>query len=199
MAGKSALPLLALAGVGAVLMSKKKKKKKTTTGGGTDYGEFEMPVIPDSPEPPPKKTSKRPSGNPPGGDSYDADYWGSNTIERMTKIRQYFADLGYSVEVGPWPMNKIGPKGTMEVKNQDGTIGRLGGNDDESNDTVRKFQNDYNAVSRCKELSGVSGGLAPDGLVGYFSLNGLRAAHDSLGAKTWQDVLKTCANKGFTP
>lgn len=198
MAGKSALPLLALAGA-AIVLSKKKKKKKTSGGGEDGYDGFDFdPVIP-PPDVPPKKTSKRPSGNPPGGDSYDAEYWGSSTIERMTKIREYFATLGYDVEAGPWPMNKIGPKGTFEVKNKDGSMGKLGGNDDEPSDVVRQFQNDYNAVSRCKEVAGLVGGLSPDGLVGYFTLNGLRTAHDKLGAKTWQDVLRTCATKGFTP
>lgn len=199
MAGKSALPLLALAGA-AIVLSKKKKKKKTTTGGGDDvYGDFDLPVIPDSPDPPPKKDSKRPSGNPKRGDSYDADYWGSNTLERMTNIRQHLADFGYPVEVGPWPMNIIGPKGTLEVENHDGTMGRLGGNDDKSDATVRQFQNEYNAVSRCKELPDVVGGLAPDGLVGYYTLNAIRAVKEGLGAKSWQDVVKTCATKGFTP
>lgn len=200
MANKSALPLLVAAGAAAVLLSK--KKKKNTSSGSSDtgtYDDLDLPPIADTSEPPPEKDSKRPAGDPPGGDSYDADYWGSNTLERMTKIRQHFADLGYGIEVGPWPMNHIGPKGTMEVENQDGTMGRLGGNDDKSSPIVRQFQNDYNAVSRCKEVSGLVGGLAPDGLVGYFTLNGLRTAHESLGAKSWQDILRTCATKGFQP
>lgn len=200
-AGKSALPILALAGFALVAASKKKKKKKTSSTDTFDdvYDIDDLPPIADTTETPPKKDSKRPSGNPPLGDSYDAEYWGDSTIARITKIRQYFADLGYPVEVGPWPMNKMGPKGSVDVTNEDGTMGKIGGNDDQSSNIVRAFQNDYNAVSRCKELAGVSGGLAPDGLVGYFTLNGLRAAHDSLGAKSWQDVLKTCATKGFTP
>ncbi len=195
-AGKSALPLLAIAGIAALAMKKKKKKKSTADV----YEDFDLPVIPDSPEPPPRKDSKRPPGNPKRGDTYDANYWGANTLERMTNIRQHFADLGYPVEVGPWPMNIIGPEGDFEVENKDGSIGKLGGNDDKSDPVVRQFQNEYNAVSRCKEMAGdVIGGLAPDGLVGYFTLNGLRAAKEGLGAKTWQDVLKTCATKGFTP
>ena len=117
----------------------------------------------------------------------------------MTSIRQHFADLGYDTKVGPWPMNKIGPKGSFEVKNEDGSTGKLGGNDDEVSMIVMRFQNDYNAASRCKEIVELIGGLAPDGLVGYFTLNGLRTAKDKLGAKTWQDVLRTCATKGFTP
>lgn len=199
MAGKSALPLIALAGGAALLMSRKKKKKKAPVDDGGDYGDFDFdPVVPPSPKPA-KKTSKRPSGSPPRGDTYDADYWGDNTLARMTSIRQHFADLGYDTKVGPWPMNKIGPKGTMEVKNEDGSMGKLGGNDDEVSMAVMQFQNDYNAVSRCKELAGLIGGLAPDGLVGYYTLNGLRAAKEKLGAKTWDDTLKTCATKGFTP
>jgi hypothetical protein len=201
MAGKSALPVLALAGAAALLMSKK-KKKKTSSGGDIAYDDF----VPDSPDPPPKKTSKRPSGNPPcvgerqeSGGCYDQMFWGDSTVSRITKIRQYFADLGYPVNVGPWPMNHMGPKGSVEVTNEDGSMGRIGGNDDRPSDIVRQFQNDYNAVSRCKEIPGVFGGLAPDGLVGYYTLDALRAAHDSLGAKTWEDVLRTCATKGFTP
>ncbi len=202
MAGKSALPLLAAAGFAAVLLSKKKKKKKT------EYEDLPDIPIPDVPEPPPKKTSKRPAGNPPckgppapagAPGCYEQMYWGDSTLARMTKIRQYFADLGYASKVGPWPMNWIGPKGSLEVENENGSIGRLGGNDDKSDATVRQFQNDYNAVSRCKEISGITGGLAPDGLMGYFTLDALRAAKESLGAKTWQDVLRTCATKGFTP
>lgn len=198
MAGKSALPLLALAGVGAVLLTRKKKKKKTDNG-YEPIPDIDPLIIPDSPDPPPKKTSKRPSGNPPRGNTYDPDYWGSSTIERMTSIRQHIADLGYDVKVGPWPVNIIGPKGELEVENEDGTTGRLGGNDDKSNRTFMQFQNDYNAVSRCGELGSGMGGLAPDGLVGYFSINGLRAAKEKLGAKNWQDVLRTCGTKGFNP
>jgi len=165
MAGKSALPLIALAGGAALLMSRKKKKKKATTTNGyevlPDDNGFELPPIADDKKPPPKKTSKRPSGNPPGGDSYDAAYWGDSTIARMTSIRQHFADLGYPVEVGPWPMNRIGPKGEFEVTNQDGTKGKLGGNDDEPSDVVRRFQNEYNAVSRCLRLGGDNGYFLP--------------------------------------
>ena len=206
---KSALPILGLAGAAAFMLTRKKKKKKKTNGGYEPIPDDHDPLpIPDTPEPPPKKTSKRPNGNPPcegppapagASGCYDQMYWGDSTIARMTKIRQYLADLGYSVKVGPWPVNIIGPKGGLEFENEDGSTGRLGGNDDKSSAVLRGFQNDYNAVSRCKELSGVTGGLAPDGLMGYFTLGALRAAKENLGGKTWDDTLRTCSTKGFTP
>ena len=201
--------LLAGAGLLAFAMTRKKKKKKSAQEDIYDYGEDI--ITPDVKPVPDEKQSKRPKGNPPcdgppapggpPGACYDQAYWGDNTLNRMTNIRQHFADLGYNVEVGPWPMNKIGPKGTFEVTNKDGSIGKLGGNDDKPDSTVMRFQNEYNAVSRCKELSGLTGGLAPDGLVGYFTLAALRVAKEQAEAKGqhWTDILKTCANKGFTP
>ncbi len=204
MAKQTGLMLGAAGLVAFALTRGKKKKRKAKEEPIYDYGKD---VITTDTKPK-KKTSKRPSGNPPcegpaapgvPGACYDKAYWGDSTLARMTNIRQHFADLGYNIEVGPWPVNVIGPKGNFEVTNKDGSVGKLGGNDDKSDMTVMKFQNDYNAVSRCKELSGLTGGLAPDGLVGYFVLAGLRTAKERLGSKNWDDVLRTCATKGFTP
>jgi len=204
---KSALPLVALAGGAALLMGKKKKKKKSSSSDSApSYGDFPSvdpdPYIPPSPAPKPQAPS-RPAGTPPNGDSYDADFWGSNTDERLTKIRQFFADLGYPVEVGPWPMNILGPLGTAEMQNKDGTTGKLGGGDDEPSAIVRQFQNDYNRVSRLNKAEKVysqsMGGLDKDGLVGPYTLNALRYAHDDKpGDKAWPDLIQMADLKGIS-
>lgn len=200
---KSSAPLLALAGGVALLaMSGKKKKKKTTTD-DTYVPPEDVYVPPSSPEPAPGGGGGRPAGNPPGGDSYDPNYWGDTTEERLEGIRRHFKELGYPVEVGPWPMNKLGPKGEFELTNQDGTAGKLGGEDDEPSAVVRQFQHDYNVISRFSRAEKIypsnMGGLDEDGLVGYKTLNGLRYAVTNLpGGKTWNDLLKSAKNKGIS-
>lgn len=207
MAGKSAMPLLLVAGGAALLLGGKKKKKKTTTGGGEEPTPYQPeeeeiePYIPPSPAPKPQ-TPSRPAGNPPGGDSYDGDYWGATGDERLISIRQHFVDLGYPVEVGPWPMNILGPKGNVELTNIDKTKGKLGGGDDVPNATVKKFQHEYNMVSRLNKAEKLyaqsMGGLDEDGYVGPYTLNGLRYAVDNLpGGKTWNDLLLMATNKGI--
>ena len=207
MAGKSAMPLLLAAGGAALLLSgKKKKKKKTANGGAEPYtppenGEEEIPYIPPSPAPKPQ-TPSRPAGNPPRGDQYDGEYWGSTTPERLMGIRQHFVDLGYPVQVSPHPMNILGPKGNFELENIDGTMGKLGGDDDKPNATVKKFQHEYNMVSRLNKAEKIypqaMGGLDEDGAVGPYTLNGLRFAKEGLpGGKTWSDLLMMATNKGI--
>lgn len=211
---KSAAPLLLLAGGAALLMTGKKKKKsagKTTptyddlpTGDLPDDGFPEY--VPPAAKPKPASPSK-PAGNPPGGDSYDADYWGSNTEERLISIRQHFKDLGYSIEVGPWPVNTLGPKGTFEMENKDGTMGKLGGEDDQKNAQVIEFQRNYNQVSKLNKAEKIFasnlGGLNKDGLVGPYVLNGLRYATEQIKGgltqgKTWPALIQMATLKGIT-
>jgi len=201
MAGKTAMPLLLGAGaIALVAMGGKKKKKKTS--------EYQPPAADDLPSyvPPPvtpKPTPQKPT-RPPGatfrGDSYDGDFWGSTGDERLKKIREFFKKFGYAVEVGPWPMNKLGPKcedGKVELKNQDGTTGCLGGGDDQPSAVVRQFQKDYNAVSFSKIFVSNMGGLDPDGLVGPYTLNGLRYVNENLQGKLWPDVIQEASLKGY--
>ena len=203
---KSAGPLLLLLGAGALLMG----KRKTDTAEKTDEGLGDLPSpygdLPDIPMPEPAP-GPAPLGSPPRGDSYDPDYWGPDSESRLISIREHFVGLGYQVEVGPWPMNKLGPKGTVELTNQDGTSGKLGGGDDEKSQTVMRFQEDYNRVSRLnkadKVVEGNMGGLSVDGMVGPFTLNGLRFAFESqqgsgTKGKKWQDLVLMAKNKGIS-
>jgi hypothetical protein len=224
MAGKSAMPLLLMAGAAAVMLGGKKRKSsgKTNAGRDGDPGTYvpsgpvgEVPddteeYVPYTPSPKPKpaaQTSNRPSGNPPGGSSYDGEYWGSDSEARMTKIRDYFIRLGYQVTSGPWPMNVLGPKGAVELTNEPGSVpekGMLGGKDDADNPIVKLFQKDYNTVSRLNNADkiytaegGKMGGLDKDGMVGPYTLNGLRYAVDNLpGGKTWPQLLQQATLKG---
>lgn len=193
MAGKSIAPLLLLGGAAVLAMGGKKKKK------GPDI----VPPLEDLPPPPPAPNGSsaywKTAGNPPGGKSYDPNYWGSSTDERIETIRKYFSAFGYPVEIGPWPMNKMGPLGTTEVTNEDGTKGKIGGGDDgPANEIVRQFQRDYNIVSKAKKFGGSQkmGGLNPDGYVGYYTLNGLRFVKENLNGKLWQDAIQEAKNAG---
>src|SRR5690606_35327390 len=136
------------------------------------YDDEPSPYTPPAPVPKPSSDPSRPSGNPPRGSEYDPDYWGSTEEERLISIRQHFADLGYPVEIGPYPMNLLGPKGTVEMQNIDGTMGKLGGKDDSKNAIVEKFQKDYNIISRLNKAEKVysqsMGGLSVDGFVGPY-------------------------------
>lgn len=210
MAAGKMMPLVLVGGAALLMMGGKKKKK---TAAKSDEGapytptyeedEYEpAPYVPPSPAPKPS-TPSRPAGNPPRGSEYDEAYWGSTPDERLTSIRQHFADLGYMVEVGPYPMNILGPKGSVEMKNIDGTLGKLGGQDDKSDATVKKFQHDYNVVSRLNKAEKIyaqsMGGLSEDGFVGPYVLNALRYAKEGLpGGKTWPDLLLMAKNKGIS-
>lgn len=212
MAGKSATPLVLGAGALALIMMGGKRKKKTSSSGsdgvytpeyGGDGGDGAVPYIPPTPQKKSDSTPSRPSGNPPRGSDYDDSYWGSNLDEQLISIRQHFASLGYPVEIGPWPMNILGPKGSVELENIDGTKGKLGGGDDKPDSIVRKFQREYNLVSRLnkaeKIFSQSLGGLDEDGFVGPYVLNALRYLKEAMpGGKTWPDLLLTAANKGIS-
>lgn len=198
---KGALPILLIGGAAVLAMGGKKKKKNL------DDAPDIVPDVNDFPPlPPPSSGTQTPywkkAGNPPRGDSYDGAYWGADGDERLTSIRQYFSDFGYTVDVGPWPMNVLGPKGSVELTNYPGSTpakGKLGGWDDEPSPTVKRFQLDYNAVSQSKKFGGSAkmGGLAPDGAVGPFTLNGLRFVKENLGGKSWKDAVAQAALAGY--
>jgi len=197
---KGALPILLLGGAAVLAMGGKKKKKSESPDIVPDIGDLPPP-------PPPSKGSPTPywkkAGDPPRGSSYDGAYWGADGDERLTTIRKYFSDFGYAVDVGPWPMNVLGPKGSVELTNYPGSTpakGKLGGFDDKPNPIVEKFQRDYNAVSQAKKFGGTAkmGGLAPDGAVGPLTLNGLRFVKENLGGKMWKDVVAQAAQAGYT-
>jgi len=213
MAGKG-LPLILAGGAALLLMGGKKKKstKKAPTGNGngggaTPYeeippGEEPEPYTP-APAPKPKSDPSRPAGSPPRGNNYDGAYWGSTTKERLEGIRRHFAQLGYPVDVVPYPMNILGPKGTMEMQNYDGTAGKLGGDDDQPEPVVRELQHDYNRISRLNKAEKFTqsnmGGLDEDGAVGPYTLNGLRHAKEveKASGKSWDDLLLMAKNKGI--
>lgn len=207
---KSTFPIILLGGGLALLLSGGKKKSKKKKSSDTVQDDFVEPdgfdedfyVPPTAPPKPAPSDPSRPSGNPPRGDSYDGSYWGDALEDQLTSIRQHFANLDYDVNVGPWPMNKLGPKGTLEIVNEDGSVGKLGGDDDSPSETVRKFQKEYNTVSRLNKADKIysqnMGGLATDGLVGPYTLNALRYANEGLpGGKMWTDILMTARNKGI--
>lgn len=220
---RKGMGLLLAGGAALVLMSggKKKKKKKTTNGTGDggyspdddgsiydDGGELDGPYADDGGEtkvPPPKQDPSRPSGKPPGGDSFDAAYWGATLEEQLANIRDHFRKLGYSnVQEGPYPMNILGPKGSTQVQNIDGSTGAVGGGDDQKDATVAMFQSDYNKVSRLNKAEKVyqqnMGGLAVDGFIGPQTLNALRYAKTGLpGGKSWKpDLIQQAALKGIS-
>ncbi len=210
---KSAMPLLLVAAGAALLLGTKKKKRSTTAAGTKEDTPYDLPeiveeediYIPPAPEPK-ERTPDIPAGNPPRGDTYDAGYWGSTSEERLENIRGHFVYLGYNVEIGPWPMNTLGPKGGFELTNKDGTKGKLGGDDDQPNETVRDFQKNYNQVSRLnqaeKYFPSSMGGMAKDALVGPYTLNGLRYSVEELKAgkaapKNWNDLIAQAVLKGI--
>jgi hypothetical protein len=199
--------MLALVGLGAVALLASKKKKKTTP-------EVVVPetVIP-KPPPKPKPDSTRPMGNPPNpaGGPYDQKYWdASRGGVGREGIRRHFNKYGYPVDINDFPMNELGPKGTgSDIANASGSTGKLGGADDKPSAAVRNFQRHYNAVSRLGKsgavVTGVKvpsnmGGLDEDGLVGPFTLNGVKYVLDSgMGeAGAWVNTfVKEAEVKGF--
>jgi len=201
----NALPILLLGGAALMMMGGKKKKTGSTPD--LDFDPESGPVIVPNDIPPPavpKNVSMpywKKAGVTQWKGNYDGAYWGSNGDERLEKIRKYFSDFGYDVRVGPWPMNVLGPAGTLELENvpdSDPAKGKLGGGDDAPSPVVDKFQREYNAVSKAKIFAPGQkmGGLAPDGLVGPYVLNGLRFVKTYLGGKLWQDLVREAAKNG---
>jgi len=215
---KKGIGILLAGGAALIFMGGKKKKKKKSSGSDAgfdadsgydptaEYGDS-GPYSDGSTEPPPpaEEDPSRPSGNPPGGDTFDASYWGATLEDQLTNIRDHFRWLGYSnVEEGPYPMNILGPSGTVEIQNIDGSMGKLGGNDDAPSDVVAGFQSDYNKISRLNAADKIyqnkMGGLAVDGFVGPKTLNALRYAKTGLpGGKSWKpDLINQAAIKGIS-
>jgi len=153
-----------------------------------------LPPLPPLPGPTPKNNG-RPSGHPqpygaacypaPGGQSaYDKAFWDAGgTAVARERVLEVFQRFGYSTPVGRDTMNDPGPDAD------------LGGGDDIPNDEVRRFQREYNAVSR----SGVflpkttMGGLDEDGFVGPCTLNGMRLIDENLGDRFWPDIVAEAA------
>lgn len=203
---KSAMPLLLGLGAAALLLSGKKKKSAAPAPAEPEYiPEEEDEVLPYDPAPAPApapKDSSKPSGNPPRGETYDDAYWGANRNDQLANIRKHIADLGYPVEVIPYPMNILGPEGSVSMINYDQTAGKLGGGDDLPSADVRTFQHDYNVVSRLNSAEKIfpmsMGGLYEDGLVGPYTLNALRYVKEALpGGKKWSDLIAMANTKGI--
>lgn len=176
--------MLALAGLGAIALVASRKKKKAPVPPPVDD------FIPKPPPAPDQKT--RPLGNPPNpaGGPYDQAYWDASKGGVGRKgIRDHLNRYGYPVEVNDFPLNELGPAGTGDlIPNASGSSGRLGGDDDKPSEAVRAFQRHYNAVSRLGKsgaiVSGIKvpsnmGGLDEDGLVGPYTLNGIKYILDS--------------------
>jgi hypothetical protein len=201
----NALPIILMGGAALLLMGGKKKTRPKEV---IDLPDIIPDIVPVDIKPPvippnqPMPYWKR-AGSTDRGSTYEGAWWGATGEKRLEKIRQFFSNFGYPVEVGPWPMNVLGPAGEVELTNKPGSVpemGKLGGGDDQENPIVEKFQKEYNAVSKAHLFGGSKkmGGLAPDGLVGPYVLNGLRFVKENLGAKLWKDVVAEAAKTGNT-
>lgn len=212
MAGKSAMPLLLAAGAVALMMGGKKKKTAATKEVYVPPKDEPTVYIPETPPAKQKPIAgkKKPAGNPPHpGNEWDPIYWGEepsppgSVNAALENIREHFQKLGYPVDIGPWPMNVLGPKGTGEYTNKPGSspaMGKVGGGDDVPNPTVTKFQKEYNGVSRMNKLDKVfpnvnMGGVYADGKVGPHTLNALRLAFTK--SAKWQEFVHQAKNKGW--
>jgi hypothetical protein len=139
-----------------------------------------------------KTPTNRPPGQPPGGDcnkpsqTYDFAFWdaGGETVARQ-RIFDYFQTLGYQTPTNRNTMNALGPNA------------ELGGDDDVPNEEVRRFQKEYNAVSRQGTFLSGMGGLDRDGLVGPCTLNGIKYVVDNLGENDWQTLVDAADSAGF--
>ena len=145
------------------------------------------------------RPTNRPPGQPPGGNCnkpaqvYDFAYWdaGGQTIARQ-RIFTHFKDLGYATPTDRDTMNALGADNAL------GSDPSIPGSADIPNEEVRRFQKEYNAVSRWgKFLSGM-GGLDRDGLVGPCTLNGIKYVDDNLDGRNWQDLVGEAKAAGFT-
>jgi len=127
---------------------------------------LEWRQTPPDPVAPPAAPSKQPIdppnyGVPPGTYSVEV-------FKTPFDVRNFFWAFGYIPEsaVNDTPMNDLGPDR------------KLGGGDDKSNEIVRDFQADYNAVVRHNEQGDIWGLLDEDGLVGPHTLNALLHARE---------------------
>lgn len=171
----------AVVGLGVFLLWPSSAKAATppvTPGGGGGGG---------------SRPTNRPPGMPPGGNCnkpaqvYDFAYWdaGGQDIARQ-RIFTNFTDLGYQPPTDRDTMNALGPDAA------------LGGDDDLPNEEVRRFQKEYNAVSRWGKFMSGMGGLDRDGFVGPCTLNGMRYVLQNLDGRNWQDLVKEAKAAGFT-
>jgi len=165
-------------------------------------------ITPKKKTPAPKP--KRPSGHPApfgakcypedkGGEGlYDKAYWDAgNTKTERARIFEAFEALGYKTPSDRDTMNDLGPDGN------------LAGDDDVPNSEVKRFQNEYNAVSRSGRVglltpSKKMGGLDPDGLVGPCTLNAIsliveELARDGVGVSNFQEAVQAAKERGFKP
>lgn len=152
---------------------------------------------PDKPKPKPTG-GKRPGGEPPNptgksclvhDDAYDQPFWDTGgTAAARQRIFDAFASGGYATPTGRDTMNELGGDGA------------LGGDDDLPNPEVKRFQNEYNAVSRWGNYRTNMGGLSPDGFVGPCTINGIKyAVIDADTNKTWQEIVADAKAEGFNP
>ena len=90
-----------------------------------------------------------------------------------------------------------------------GPDGNLAGDDDVPNAEVKRFQKEYNAVSRSGRIglltpSKSMGGLDPDGLVGACTLNAIsliveELSREGIGVNNFQEAVKAATDRGFKP
>jgi hypothetical protein len=161
-------------------------------------------------EPPvqPPGSKKRPAGHPSpygkacyppkwgGSNAYDQDYWGGGPAGRQ-QIFDAFTVLGYATPTDRDTMNDLGPDASGKVAGDEGfdAGSALGGDNDVPNPEVKRFQKNYNAVSRWKNFTSGMGGLDEDGLVGPCTLNGIRLVLDNLAdGQEWQSVVAAAGN-----
>lgn len=152
-----------------------------------------------TPKPAPKP-DKQPPGEPPNptgqscrspGFGYDASFWDAGgTVAARQRIFDAFEAGGYQTPTGRDTMNDLGGDN------------QLGGGDDIANPEVKRYQNEWNAVSRWGgwQPTSVMGGLDPDGLVGPCTINGLKFMLDNVTqGQTWQDIVAAARAAGYNP
>lgn len=160
--------------------------------------------------PKPKPKPKRPEGHPApfggkcypedeGGEGlYDKAYWDAgNTATERARIFEAFEALGYETPSDRDTMNDLGPDGN------------LAGGDDVPSSEVKRFQNEYNAVSSSGRIglltpSKKMGGLDPDGLVGPCTLNAIslvveELSREGVGVNNFQEAVEAAKERGFKP
>lgn len=176
------------------------------------FGGTPPPKKKTTPKPKPKPTPKpkRPEGHPApfggkcypedeGGEGlYDKAYWDAgNTATERARIFEAFEALGYKTPDDRDTMNDLGPDGN------------LAGGDDVPNSEAKRFQNEYNAVSRSGRIgllipSKKMGGLDPDGLVGPCTLNAIslvveELSREGVGVNNFQEAVEAAKERGFKP
>ncbi len=201
---KGAGALLLLAGGAALLLVGGKKKKKAgielaDLPGGDDCpdGSVYDPVT-EKCSPIKKSAPRTVRTNPPNpaGGAYDHKYWDkSQGGGGAALIRSHLNMVVPPVPINETPMNNPGPDG------------KLGGGDDVPNATVRRFQSEYNGISRLgksgavvfgQTVPGNMGTLSTDGYVGPKTLNALKFASDhNLSTVNWAAAKKEAEIKGY--